>query len=92
MTRLAFTPPKEIKALRETGVRADDAPAVIRKIHKMGTKSDPLHGLFEVTFGTKRVVVEYESDSDLRDSEQVPLLEMGGIDAFLQREVLPLCP
>jgi len=84
--------PKEIKALRETGVRADDAPAVIRKIHKMGTKSDPLHGLFEVTFGTKRVVVEYESDPDLRDSEQVPLLEMGGIDAFLQREVLPYAP
>lgn len=26
---------------------------------------------------------------DLRDTEQVPLLEEGGVEAFLQREVLP---
>ena len=35
------------------------------------------------------VVVEYEADPDLRDTEQVPLLEEGGIEAFLRREVLP---
>ncbi len=34
-------------------------------------------------------VVEYEPDTDLRDTEQVPLLEEGGIEAFLRREVLP---
>ena len=34
-------------------------------------------------------MVEYESDADLRDSEQVPLLEAGGVDAFVRREVLP---
>jgi type I restriction enzyme M protein len=34
-------------------------------------------------------VVEYEPDPDLRDTEQVPLLEEGGIEAFLHREVLP---
>ena len=34
-------------------------------------------------------MVEYEPDSDLRDTEQVPLLEAGGIEAFLRREVLP---
>ncbi len=33
-------------------------------------------------------VVEYEPDSDLRDTEQVPLLEPGGIEAFFRREVL----
>jgi type I restriction enzyme M protein len=33
-----------------------------------------------------------EPDSDLRDTEQVPLLEEGGIDAFLRREVLPCAP
>jgi type I restriction enzyme M protein len=33
--------------------------------------------------------VEYEPDSDLRDTEQVPLLEEGGIEVFLRREVLP---
>ena len=28
----------------------------------------------------------------MRDTEQVPLLEEGGIEAFLQREVLPYAP
>jgi type I restriction enzyme M protein len=36
--------------------------------------------------------VEYEPDTDLRDTEQVPLLEEGGIEAFFQREVLPHVP
>jgi type I restriction enzyme M protein len=37
-------------------------------------------------------VVEYEPDTDLRDTEQVPLLEDGGIEAFFRREVLPYAP
>jgi len=37
-------------------------------------------------------VVEYEPDTALRDSEQVPLLEEGGIEAFFRREVLPYTP
>jgi len=37
-------------------------------------------------------VIEYEPDTDLRDTEQVPLLEDGGIEAFFQREVLPHVP
>ena len=37
-------------------------------------------------------MVEYEPDADLRDTEQVPLLEEGGIDAFISREVLPYTP
>ncbi len=81
--------PKEIKALRETAERADDAPPVIRKIHKKSTPADPLRGLFEVAIAGKRAVVEYEPDPDLRDTEQVPLLEAGGIEAFLKREVIP---
>ncbi|HEX9000303.1 MAG TPA: SAM-dependent DNA methyltransferase, partial [Blastocatellia bacterium] len=36
--------------------------------------------------------VEYETDSELRDHEQVPLLEPGGIEAFFRREVLPYTP
>jgi type I restriction enzyme M protein len=35
---------------------------------------------------------EYEPDADLRDTEQVPLLEEGGIEAFFKREVLPHVP
>ncbi len=87
----AYTP-KEIKALKETAERAEDAPPVIRKIHKKGAVADPLRGLFPATIGGKPVVVEYEPDPDLRDTEQVPLMEEGGIVAFLRREVLPHAP
>ena len=83
---------KEIKVLKESGERADDAPPVIKKIHKKGTAADPLRGLFETRIGDKPAVVEYEPDTDLRDTEQVPLLEEGGIEAFLRREVLPHAP
>ena len=84
--------PAEVKKLKESHDRADDAPPVIRKIHKNGTKADPLRGLFETRVAGKPVIVEYEPDTDLRDTEQVPLLEEGGIEAFMQREVLPHAP
>jgi len=84
----AYTP-KEIKKLKETAERDESAPPVIRKIHKKGTNPDSIHGKFESVIGGKRCIVEYESDSDLRDTEQVQLLEEGGIEAFLRREVLP---
>jgi len=51
-----------------------------------------LRGLFPTTIDGKPAVVEYEPDPDLRDSEQVSLLEEGGIEAFLRREVLPYAP
>src|SRR5256712_389953 len=81
--------PKEIKMLRETSERADDAPPVIKKIHKKGTETDPLRGLFAAMIECKPSVVEYEADPDQRDTEQIPLLEDGGIEAFLRREALP---
>ena len=79
----------EIKQLKENGQRSDTAPPVIRKIHKRGTEADPLRGLFEATVKGRPVVVEYEPDTDLRDTEQIPLQEEGGVEAFLRREVLP---
>jgi type I restriction enzyme M protein len=82
---------KEVKDLKETAERDEDAPAVIRKIHTR-TKPYPLHGLFERTIDGESVVVEYEPDTDLRDFEQAPLLEEGGVHAFLEREVLPYAP
>ena len=45
-----------------------------------------------VEIGGKERVVEYESDTDLRDTEQIPLLEEGGIEGFFGREVLPYVP
>ena len=83
---------KEIKALKEEGERSETAPPVIKRVHKRGTPPDPLRGLFPVTLDGRPAVVEYEPDSDLRDTEQVPLLHEGGIEAFLRREVLPYAP
>lgn len=71
--------------------RDESAPPVIKKIHKPGkTQPDPLRGLLphHSTLNPQQVV-EYEPDSDLRDFEQIPLLEDGGIEAFIRREVLP---
>ncbi len=82
----------EIKALKEGGRRSEDATPVIRKIHKRGTEADPLCGLFETRIDGKLTVVEYEPDRALRDTEQVPLQEEGGIEKFLRREVLPWAP
>ena len=78
--------------LLQTSLAARDEAAepVIKKIHKPGRmEPDPIRGLFESTVKGKRRVVEYEPDSELRDTEQVPLLEEGGIEAFFRREVLP---
>ena len=73
--------------------RSEDAPPVIAKVYKPGKqKADPLRGFFEATVDGKPAIVEYEPDSDLRDTEQVPLLEEGGIEAFIRREVLPYTP
>ena len=82
--------PKDLKALKETGERDEAAPPVIRKIHRPGKlAADPLHGLFDSVIDGQPGVVEYEPDSDLRDTELLPLLEEGGIDAFMRREILP---
>jgi type I restriction enzyme M protein len=81
---------KRLKLL-QTGVaqRDETAMPVIKKTHKSGkVEPNPLHGRYEV----QRRIVEYEPDPDLRDTEQIPLLEPGGIEAFLRREVLPHVP
>ena len=79
----------EIRELKESSKRSEAAPPVIRKIHKRSTRAAPLHGLFRTTVNRRPTVVEYEPDTDLRDTEQIPLQEEGGIEAFLRREVLP---
>jgi type I restriction enzyme M protein len=87
-------PPSDFKQiLKAVSWRVETAPPVIAKVHKPGkAKADPLHGRFEAIVDGKPAVVEYEPDSDLRDTEQVPLLEDGGIEAFIRREVLTYTP
>jgi len=92
----------EIKQLKESHERSEDGAPVIKKIHK-NAEADPFHGLFEIELPSPsggrgaggeggKVVVEYEPDSELRDTENVPPLEEGGIEAFIGREVLPHVP
>ena len=79
--------------LKAVSWRVETVPPVIAKEHKPDkVKADPLRGLFAATVDGKATIVEYEPDSDLRDTEQVPLLEEGGIEAFIRREVLPYTP
>jgi type I restriction enzyme M protein len=84
----------ELKTLlRAVSWRDKDAPPVLARIHRRGkTEPDTLRGLYEVELGGKPVIVEYEPDTELRDTEQVPLLEEGSVEAFIRREVLPYTP
>jgi type I restriction enzyme M protein len=67
--------------------RDETAPEVVAKIHKAGKATvDPMYGFYE----SKGGIVEYESDPDLRDTEQVPLQE--DVETFMRREVLPYTP
>lgn len=87
-------PAADLKAiLKAVSWREETAPPVIAKAHKPGkVAADPMRGHYDTTIDGKPAVVEYEPDSDLRDTEQVPLLEDGGIEAFIRREVLPYTP
>jgi type I restriction enzyme M protein len=87
----------EIKELAKTGTRDENAPAIIKKVMPKGTAPDPLRGLFEATINGKPCVVQYEPDTELRDTEQIPLSEdpgeyASGTEAFIRREVLPYAP
>ena len=85
---------KRTKLLQSTLATKDEAAErVIRRIHKPGKlEANHLHGLFSIKIAGKPCVVEYEPDSNLRDTETVPLQEPGGIEAFIRREVLPHAP
>ena len=99
LERKAETAGMDLSAKRKKliqGVLAEtekDAEPVIKKVHKPGkVEADPIHGRYAVILEGKPRVVEYEPDSELRDTEQVPLLEDGGVEAFFRREVLPYVP
>ena len=78
------------------GIWDPEAEPVVGKIApvKEGTDAahDAFHGRYHRAIDGQTVVVEYEPDTKLRDTEQIPLLEDGGIEAFIRREVLPHAP
>lgn len=85
---------KRQKILQNVLAKKDQtAQPVIKRLHKTGkAEPDALYGKYSTSVSGKPVVVEYDPDSDLRDTEQIPLLEDGGIEAFFRREVLPHVP
>jgi len=82
--------------------RDETAAPVIRKLHepKKGKLADPLHGFYAVPIDGKTRIVEYEPDPELRDTEQVPMMEeiqpgawiAGDVKTFFEREVKPHLP
>ena len=88
---LKLTGPELKLFLKTVSWRVDTAPPVVAKVHKAGKATvNPLHGFYANPVGDKKLVIEYEPDPDLRDTEQVPLQEE--VEAFLKREVLPYTP
>lgn len=57
-----------------------------------GIADDVLRDLFKRGKYPDVILPMCNADSDLRGTEQVPLLEEGGIEAFIGREVLPYTP
>ncbi|WP_334007425.1 class I SAM-dependent DNA methyltransferase [Burkholderia orbicola] len=91
--KLSTTDRKTI--LRAVSWRDETAPPVISKrtkIKKGDYFEQGFDGAYLETVGKDRFMVEYEPDTDLRDTERVPLKEQDGIYAFFQREVLPYAP
>lgn len=87
----------EIKQLKDTGERDETASPVIKKVLPKSATADPLRGRFVAQIRGEDRVVEYEPDTELRDTEQVQLTEPAGefesgIEAFFCREVLPFAP
>lgn len=93
---LRMTAKRQKLLISALGQKDAAAEPVIRKTSKPKAGSDAtqeaLYGSYHTTVGGKASVVEYEPDTDLRDTEQVPFLEDGGIEAFFRREVLPHAP
>lgn len=102
---IKLSPAEKKLLLRAVSWRDEEAPAVIAKRTKADPVADAereaLYGTYYEAAGdeapakakrkTKPQVwlTTYEADPELQDSEQVPLQEPGGIEAFFKREVKP---
>jgi type I restriction enzyme M protein len=76
--------------LRNVSWRDENAPAVIKKIYAKGkNQSSNLLGKYTVLIDQKEFIAEYEIDSELSDFELVPLNYEGGIEKYMETEVLP---
>jgi len=92
-----LTAKREKLLMNELAEKDKTAEPVVKKRTKLKKDEWPsegatFYGKYLVEQDGARWLVEYELDADLRDTEQVPLLEEGGIEAFFPREVLPHVP
>lgn len=101
---LAISLDTKAKKAIETAVswKNPQAEKVIKKVHK--TAANPMYGLFEVDGGassgksahSEKIVVEYKTDGDLRDNENVALDPSHTVnelnEAYFIKEVLPHVP
>ncbi len=84
---------KREKIVREALTeKHEEAQPVIKKLSPPSAGEDHVHGRYGVTLNMKPRIAKYENDTDLRDTEQIPLTEDGGIEGFFRREVLPHVP
>lgn len=69
------------------------AQPIVAEAHPGALKAaDPRSGRFAATLNGMPMVVSYEADKMLSDTEIVPFEEPGGVDAFFNREVAPHVP
>ena len=86
--RLRIYPDREIPA--DLFKKADEFAAV-RSAVAEAAKTSPLDGWRAFQKPTAQPI-EGEPDVDLRDTENIPFTYKGGINAFIQSEVLPYAP
>ena len=85
----------ELKFVRDQlAERFEGAKPVVAKRTKLKKNESllndaSLYGQNLLSHDGKEFAVVYEADSELRDTEQIPFLEDGGIPAFFAREVTP---
>jgi type I restriction enzyme M protein len=85
--KLVLRPAEARLVARAMSWRAADAKPIVKSVSKKA--ADALGGLFAATMKGKAVVVVYEPDKALSDTEIVAFDEPGGIEVFFEREVLP---
>jgi type I restriction enzyme M protein len=91
--KLAVRPAEMRLIARAMSWRSPEAKPIVKAMHKPSVKpADPQGGLYAVNLKGKAVVVTYEPDKALSDTEIVAFTEPGGIDAFFGREVAPHAP
>ena len=84
---------KRKKLLRTALAERDErAEPVVKRIHRRARSPHRFKGCSRSGKVRAARVVEYEPDTELRDTEQIPLQQEGGIEGFLRREVVPYAP